>query len=299
MPVKSTAHRPHHVAHKKEKRTKHFLKVYAPYIPLILIIGCGLFLSGQTEIHSLKGDVKSYATNTTDDGLLESTNQMRAEAGLQPLRYNKSLDEAAHNKGTDMSLRDYWSHTTPDGLEPWVFIEQRDYKFQKAAENLAFGFSTSKSTVAGWMNSPGHRANILDPDLQEVGFGIINAPNYQGKGPETIVVAMYGQPLIANASSSVPLPVKPTSTPAPTPPEPQKISYLQTATAGKAPWSTFAAGIIIGSIIMYFVFSHARSLRRSLRSSERFVVKHPLFDITLVALLTLIVIASQTIGMIY
>lgn len=296
MPVKSKANRPHHVAHKRERRSKHFLKVYAPYIPLLLIVSCGLFLSGQNELQTFKGAVKSYATNTTDDGLLKNTNDMRAAEGLSPLSYNLVLDAAAQAKAEDMAAKNYWSHKTPEGNEPWVFIDKNEYAYRKAAENLAFGFATSKSTVAGWMNSPGHRANILDPDLKEVGFGIVNVPDYQGQGPETVVVAMYGQPLGTNIASATPQTEKPVLS---TPLEPQKISYLQTITNGKAPWSTFVAGILVGGIVMYLVVSHARRLHKALRNSEQFVIRHPLFDITMVALITLIAVASQNIGTIY
>jgi uncharacterized protein YkwD len=296
MPVKTKIRKTHHQSHKKERRSKHFLKVYAPYIPLLLIVLSGLMLSTQKELANLTGKVESYATNTTDQGLLDETNKVREAEGLKPLRFNRTLDTAAQAKASDMSLRDYWSHTSPDGLEPWAFVDLQNYKYAKAAENLAYGFITSESTVAGWMNSPGHRANILDPNLEEVGFGIINIPNYQNKGPETLVVAMYGQPA-ASASNSVPLPVDGSNEVAQT--EPKNITYLQSVTDGKAPWSSFAVGIVMGSIIMYLGFKHAHALRRTIRQSERFVVRHPLFDVTLVALIALLAIASKNIGSIY
>lgn len=295
MPLKTKSAKTHHATHRKEKRTRHFMKVYAPYIPLLLIVGCGIFVSGHTELKRFDGSVKSYATNTTDEGLLEATNSERLAQGLQPLRLNTKLDTAAQAKAQDMSDKNYWAHKTPEGREPWVFIDATQYSYRKAAENLAYGFTTSNATIAGWMNSPSHRENVLDSDLQEVGFGIINVPNYQDHGPETIVVAMYGQPAVLADTNSIPIPLATGAGPT----QPQNISYIQSVTAGKAPWSGFATGLAIGAIIMYLVFSHARSLRRALRSSENFVVHHPLFDITLVALVTLGIIVSQTIGTIY
>lgn len=297
MPVKTPHRRSHHTAHKKEKRTKHFLKVYAPYIPLLIIVGCGLVLSMQNDIRPIGGEVKSYATNTSDDGLLEETNKRRATEHLQPLKYNATLDQAAQNKAVDMKTKNYWAHNTPEGQEPWVFIEQANYHYRKAAENLAFGFDNSNSTLNGWMNSPGHRANIMDPDLTEVGFGIINIPDYQGHGPETLVVAMYGQPSVAGDQTA----------PAPTPTpqttigssQPTSVSAVQSLTGGKAPWSTFVVGLIIGGGSMYLVVKHARRLRKTIRRGERFVVHHPLFDITLVALIALAALLSQNIGSIY
>lgn len=296
MPLKSKPSRSHHVTHKKEKRTKHFMKVYAPYIPLLAIIGCGIFISGHAEMQRGEHAVKSYATETSDENLLAATNKQRLQQGLKPLTFNASLDTAAQAKAQDMGSRNYWSHATPEGEQPWIFIETANYSYRKAAENLAYGFRTSDATVNGWMNSPGHRANVLDPDLEEVGFGIINVPSYQDKGPETIVVAMYGQPSVKTAAAA---PIQLPTTPNLASAEPQNISYIQSVTAGKAPWSSFVLGLIIGGIIMYLAATHARRLRRALRTSENFVIHHPLLDITLVAFVVLAAIAGQTIGNIY
>jgi hypothetical protein len=301
MPVKQKAKRSHHIAHKKERRNKRFLKVYAPYIPLVLIMACSIGLSLHTEGRSLAGRVQSYAINTSDDGLLEATNKERQNRGLQALKFNTVLDKAAQAKAEDMASKNYWSHNTPDGREPWIFIETQNYDYRKAAENLAYGFSNSNSTLNGWMNSPGHRANVLDPELQEVGFGIINIPDYQNRGPQTLVVAMYGQPfnptLAGNEASQ---PVKPTAQPVvQAASEPRNVTFIQSLTAGKAPWSSFAVGLLIGGILSYLCIAHIRTLRRVLRTSENFVIHHPLFDATMVALLVLAVIVSQSVGSIY
>ena len=287
MPVKEKSRRSHHVTHKKEKRTKHFLKVYAPYIPLLLIVGCGLFMAGDAEFKRSQGTVASYATDVSDSGLLEETNEMRTREGLQPLTFDNALDQSAQAKADDMKKRDYWSHATPDGQQPWEFIS--NYSYAKAAENLAYGFNSSHTTVAGWMNSQAHRANIMDADLQDVGFGIVNVPDYQGNGPETLIVAFYGEPSVL-AGSSQPLNLSN---------EAKDISYVQSVTAGRAPWAGLAAGILIGCIAMYLVLTHAHRLRKLVREGERFVVHHPLFDITLVALMALAALASQSVGKIY
>ncbi len=288
MPLKQ-ARRPHHVTHKKEKRSKHFLKVYAPYIPLLVIVSTGILLVshiGQSQ--NQPGSVQSYATHTTDDGLLEHTNTQRLEQGIGALALNNSLGSAAQAKAEDMAAKNYWAHNTPEGKEPWMFISATNYSYIKAAENLAYGFNNSEDTVSGWMNSPGHRANLIDANVSEVGFGIVNTPNYKGEGPQTIVVAMYAQP------SAVTPALATTNTASP-----ESISYIQSVTNGKAPWSGFILGLVIGSIIMYFVVTHARQLRNAVRAGEKFVIKHPLFDITLVALAALAVIANSSIGTIY
>ncbi len=287
MPLKSKTGKSHHVARKKEKRSKHFMKVYAPYIPLLLIVGTTIGIVSSNGFASFNGKVKSYAVNTTDVGLLESTNKARQEAGLPALAFDARLDEAAQAKANDMSARNYWSHNTPDGSEPWIFVDATGYQYRKAAENLAYGFEDSDSAVNGWLNSPGHRANMLDANVSEVGFGIAQSSNYQNNGPETVIVAMYAKPAEAGT-----LPATVTTTTA----EPKNVSYVQSVTGGKAPWSSFIAGLLLGSIAMYLTIKHLAGLRRALRTSERFVVAHPLFDITLVALLALTAIVSQTVG---
>jgi Cysteine-rich secretory protein family len=287
MPIKEKVRRSHHVAHKHEKRNKKFLKVYAPYIPMLLIVGCGFFMAASAEFKHPPGTVKSYATDISDSGLLEATNNVRTRAGLRPLKLDDSLDSSAQSKANDMSQHDYWSHISPGGQKPSDFIS--GYSYAKTAENLAYGFNSSKATINGWMNSSGHRANVLDPEIQDIGFGIVNIADYQGQGPQTLVVAFYGQPATLAGTEQA----------SPATNEPKNISFAQHITGGNAPWSSLAIGIFIGSVTMYLTLTHARRLRKLAREGERFVIKHPLLDITLVALIALAAIASQTIGKIH
>jgi hypothetical protein len=138
--------------------------------------------------------ILGYATNVSISALLQETNIQRSDNGQLALSLNSKLSQAAQAKANDMAKRDYWSHTTPDGEQPWQFITAAGYDYTSAAENLAYGFDSSNGTVSGWMNSAGHRANLLNNTYSDVGFGIANAPNYQGDGEETIVVAMYAKP---------------------------------------------------------------------------------------------------------
>jgi hypothetical protein len=176
-------------------------------------------------------DVKGYATDISIQSLLEGTNAQRTANSQSNLTLNAKLDQAAQNKANDMAARNYWSHNTPDGQTPWSFITAVGYSYQKAGENLAYGFASSSDTITGWMNSPEHRANILNASYQEVGFGIINIPDYQNSGPQTLVVAMYAQPDSQAVAAAQPSQSSPTaasrtgsapevSKPAPTPVEP-------------------------------------------------------------------------------
>ncbi len=211
-----SAHRKRHGHH--QKRTTHFLKVYKPFLPLLLLVvitlgfvststlrigqkSSGTVSSNNTPVNTEQ--VLSYATNIDPGGLLAATNQRRSAAGLGGLSNNGKLAQAAQAKANDMAARNYWAHNTPDGSPPWVFINNAGYSYNRAGENLACGFNDSTAVITGWYNSPSHRDNLLG-DYQDVGFGIANAAGYNcGDFPateQTIVVAMYGTPYSPPAS---------------------------------------------------------------------------------------------------
>lgn len=166
----------------------------------------------------------SYATSMSVGGLLADTNTSRAQNGVASLKLNGKLDAAAQAKANDMASRNYWSHNTPEGNPPWVFVTAQGYSYQKLGENLAAGFGDEQATINGWMASPPHRENLLDPAFSDVGFGYANNPNYTsaGGGPMTIVVAFYGKPQVLSAQTTAPPPpsssVKSSTTPPPAAP---------------------------------------------------------------------------------
>jgi uncharacterized protein YkwD len=95
--------------------------------------------------------VLAYATTMSVSELLTSTNQQRNANSVAGLSLNTRLNSAAQAKANDMVARDYWSHNTPDGQEPWVFFDAAGYTYHKAGENLAYGFSNAANTVTGWI----------------------------------------------------------------------------------------------------------------------------------------------------
>jgi uncharacterized protein YkwD len=197
MPKTTTNHqKKRHGRH--HKQGNRYLKTYLPYLPVIISIFVSLLLSSWRPGQQ---GVLAYATNMSISGLLGSTNSERENNGQADLSLNQRLNSAAQAKANDMVARNYWSHNTPDGQEPWVFFDNAGYSYQKAGENLAYGFATSGDTVVGWMNSPPHRANLLDSGFTDVGFGFANGNNYNNSGQETIVVAMYGKPQTLGAST--------------------------------------------------------------------------------------------------
>lgn len=270
-----------------KKHTKRYAKVYAPYLPAIIGLVISLSMLIPRESNS-SNSVLSYATSTSKSSLLNETNEKRTSDNLHNLNLNSALSAAAQAKADDMADKNYWSHVSPSGEQPWQFIEQSGYKYSKAAENLAYGFSSSKDTVNGWMNSSEHRKAMLDSDMTDVGFGISNVADYQGQGEETIVVALYAQPQTDATQVNSQFGSNPASS----------VSLGQVITGGKYPWLNFIAGITIGLISMYLIIKHSLRLRRWIRKGERYVLRHPVVDITLISLLALLIVASQTAGFI-
>jgi len=216
-------------SHKNKPRNvnkKAFEQVYWPYIPLVLAVSLLLSLSANSGAlqaavrHHTIGKVLSYSTSMSIGGLLADTNAQRAANGVAALSLNDKLDAAAQANADDMAARDYWSHYTPEGNPPWIWVNNQGYAYQALGQNLATGFSDEQSTINGWMASPPHRENMLNSVYTEVGFGYANNPDYTaaGGGPQTIVVAFYGKPQVLAAQTTAPAAPPPaSSTPSPAP----------------------------------------------------------------------------------
>jgi uncharacterized protein YkwD len=103
--------------------------------------------------------------------VVDITNEERAKAGCAPLGVSPQLSDAAQGHSDDMALNDFFSHVGSNGSQFWERIDATGYQFWAAAENIAAGYQTPESVLAGWMGSDGHRANILNCNYQEVGVG--------------------------------------------------------------------------------------------------------------------------------
>ncbi len=186
--------------------------------------------------------VLGYATDISVAGLNAASNQQRANNGLAPYTLNGALNVAATNKAADMFADNYWAHTAPDGTTPWWFINNAGYSYSSAGENLAKNFMTSSGVVNGWMNSPGHRANVLNSGFVDVGYGVMNGI-LQGQ-EVTLVVAMYATPAAAPAPAPAPTPASAATTappPASTPSTPATAETAPVETEPVAPEETVPA----------------------------------------------------------
>ncbi|WAA09346.1 SafA/ExsA family spore coat assembly protein [Fervidibacillus albus] len=103
--------------------------------------------------------------------VVELVNQKRAAAGLSPLTHNWELSRVARYKSMDMRDRNYFSHTSPTYGSPFTMMKNFGISYRTAGENIAQGQATPQAVVDAWMNSSGHRANILSTQFTEIGVG--------------------------------------------------------------------------------------------------------------------------------
>lgn len=337
MVLVSKTKRPSSIHHKRRhgehhKRSRDYSKPYWPYIPIAFIVGLGVL--ANVFWGTMQQAILGYATSTSISGLVEETNTERTGGGLSALTVNSKLNQAAQAKANDMAARNYWSHNTPDGNPPWVFFANAGYDYKAAGENLAYGFDSSDATVVAWMNSAGHRANIMNGEFTEVGFGMANVENYQDTGPQTIVVAMYGSPQVASATTAAPAPTtapkqktvtaapapvieQPVEQPAPSPVQPtnqdtvvaeqdpeiapssQNVARIQLLTDAAAPWTILVITILATVAVAVVFLRHSLSWHRALLRGERFILKHRFLDIALVLVGVLGFVLTRTAGSIH
>ncbi|MFJ8667511.1 sigma-70 family RNA polymerase sigma factor [Streptomyces sp. NPDC093600] len=112
------------------------------------------------------------AADPTAQQVIDLANSERAQAGCGPLTANPLLDEAARRHSEDMAARDFFDHTNPDGDGPGERVTAAGYRWTTYGENIAKGQRTPAQVMESWMNSPGHRANILNCSFEEIGIGL-------------------------------------------------------------------------------------------------------------------------------
>lgn len=106
--------------------------------------------------------------------IIEATNQERIKYGLKPLSEKGTLNSSALFKAYDMDNLQYFEHESPSGKNISDLAEQFGYEYITIGENLAMGnFESEAAMVEAWMNSPGHRANILNPKYTQIGIGLV------------------------------------------------------------------------------------------------------------------------------
>jgi uncharacterized protein YkwD len=132
-----------------------------------LLVLFPLFISAPTPVLQT-ADEQAVAMR-----VIALVNDERKKAGCPALTVNPQLTAAAQGHSANMESRHFFSHVDPDGRQPWDRMLRAGYRYRIAAENIGAGFSTPEAMVRGWMNSPGHRENILNCKLEETGVGYV------------------------------------------------------------------------------------------------------------------------------
>lgn len=110
--------------------------------------------------------------------VIRLVNEIRLENGLKALEYDWELARVAEYKSRDMSSKGYFSHTSPTYGSPFQMIKSFGLRYRSAGENIAMGYKTPNAVVKAWMNSQGHRENILNSSYTHIGIGYIANGNY-------------------------------------------------------------------------------------------------------------------------
>lgn len=125
---------------------------------------------------SIPGEDQTAQSYTYE--VVKLVNAERAKAGLQPLKENWELSRVARYKSQDMIDKNYFSHTSPTYGSPFQMMKDFGISYQAAGENIAAGQRTPSEVVQAWMNSEGHRKNILSPSYTEIGVGYVKGGSY-------------------------------------------------------------------------------------------------------------------------
>ncbi|NTU79118.1 MAG: CAP domain-containing protein [Chloroflexales bacterium] len=115
--------------------------------------------------------------------VLSLVNSERASAGCGPLSFNQKLTDAAQAHSEDMARNNFFSHTGSDGSSSSQRVTRAGYSWSYTGENVAAGYATADAVMQGWMNSDGHRANILRCSFTEIGIGYIYEADDTFPGP--------------------------------------------------------------------------------------------------------------------
>jgi len=144
---------------------------------LFFVASLNLYCQKQTET-PLRIDTEDAQNLALEEEVLKLVNEIRISKKLNPLQYQKGLSLAARSHAQDMAIDNYMEHSTYDRQNDKLVLVcgtfdriKKFISFPYLGENISAGKTTAKETVDGWMNSTGHRANILNPNYKYQGVG--------------------------------------------------------------------------------------------------------------------------------
>ena len=180
------------IPHDKNDYKPHFFRELSVAIILFLSI----FLLGASMGSSFFIHKTVLGANITASVLIDDANVSRLAYNEEPLLRNDKLDLAATLKGKNMAKEGYFSHNSPEGVTPWHWFKEVGYNFLYAGENLAINFTESADVHQAWLDSPEHKANLLNVNFREIGIGAIDG--IYENNPTIYVVQMFGTPAITH-----------------------------------------------------------------------------------------------------
>lgn len=134
--------------------------------------------SSEHDAQSTVTTAEQASSNSQAQQVLELVNQERAKAGAKPLSLDAKLNEVAAAKSKDMAEHNYFSHDSPTYGSPFQMMHSFGVDYRSAGENIAAGQKTPEEVMESWMNSSGHRANILNASYTKLGVGYYEGGSY-------------------------------------------------------------------------------------------------------------------------
>jgi uncharacterized protein YkwD len=164
--------------------------------PLLCNICLGLLMTTMIALYAHTSyntpRVLGVALNLESIQIVELVNEQRSLHNIPPLELNPLLNQAALDKANDMITNNYWDHYAPNSQTPWQFISRSGYVYKFAGENLAKDYYKEEDIVSAWLQSAGHRANMLSEKFSQTGIATIRGTI---NGEESIlVVQLYATP---------------------------------------------------------------------------------------------------------
>ncbi len=175
----------------------HFLREKSVMTMTTLILV--LFLASMLGSYTVKNN--GFLASIQSAFLVDLANEDRLEQGSSTLVINDKLVYAAELKAKDMAGKEYFAHTSPEGVTPWYWFDVAGYNYIYAGENLAVNFNRSEDVQKAWMESPLHRANILNNRYTQIGIATAEGV-YKGE-KTTFVVQMFGTPIKETQKAAV------------------------------------------------------------------------------------------------
>ncbi|OGY43163.1 MAG: hypothetical protein A3B89_00725 [Candidatus Buchananbacteria bacterium RIFCSPHIGHO2_02_FULL_40_13] len=131
--------------------------------------------------------------------LINLTNDYRKSLGLNELKPNARLTQAAVNKAQDLLTKQYFAHTSPANKKFSDWIKEVGYKYFYVGENLAIDFNNNQDLFQAWLNSPSHKENIIKPQYQEIGLAVLEG-KYNNQ-TTVVVVQLFGSRVLGENES--------------------------------------------------------------------------------------------------